>query len=105
ALTDINGQPMITHVWHRGREADIGPVVVACGDQAIAGLIRDRGGQAVLPDPALPSGSDRAHAALSRIDPDGRYDTVIVLQGDLPTIDPATIAATLEPLQQDPACD
>ena len=105
ALTDINGQPMIAHVWHRGREADIGPVIVACGDQAIADVIQDLGGRAVLTDPALPSGSDRAHAALSQIDPDGQYDTVIVLQGDLPTIDPVTIAATLEPLQQDPACD
>jgi 3-deoxy-manno-octulosonate cytidylyltransferase (CMP-KDO synthetase) len=105
ALTDINGQPMIAHVWRRGKEADVGPVVVACGDQAIAQVIQDLGGQAVLTDPALPSGSDRAHAALTRIDPDGHYDTVIVLQGDLPTIDPATVAATLEPLARDPGCD
>jgi 3-deoxy-manno-octulosonate cytidylyltransferase (CMP-KDO synthetase) len=105
ALTEINGQPMIAHVWNRGREADLGPVIVACGDQPIVDVIHDLGGQAVLTDPALPSGSDRAHAALARIDPDGAHDTVIVLQGDLPTIDPATIAATLEPLANDPACD
>jgi 3-deoxy-manno-octulosonate cytidylyltransferase (CMP-KDO synthetase) len=105
ALTDINGQPMIAHVWQRGLEADIGPVVVACGDRQIADVIQDLGGHAILTDPTLPSGSDRAHAALSIADPHARHDMVIILQGDLPTIDPATIAATLEPLRREEACD
>jgi 3-deoxy-manno-octulosonate cytidylyltransferase (CMP-KDO synthetase) len=105
ALTDINGQPMIVHVWRRGLEADIGPVVVACGDQAIVDVINDLGGRAVLTDPSLPSGSDRTHAALAQIDPGLTYDTVVVLQGDLPTIDPATVRATLTPLVRDPACE
>ena len=105
ALTDINGQPMIAHVWRRGLEADIGPVVVACGDQKIADVIHDLGGLAVMTNAALPSGSDRAYAALSVADPEGRHDIVVVLQGDLPTIDPATVAATLEPLRRDDACD
>ncbi|HTI83706.1 MAG TPA: 3-deoxy-manno-octulosonate cytidylyltransferase, partial [Acetobacteraceae bacterium] len=47
ALTDINGSPMIAHVWRRGMEADIGPVIVACGDQAIVDVIKDLGGHAV----------------------------------------------------------
>jgi len=101
ALTDINGSPMIAHVWRRGIEADIGPVVVACGDQPIADTIQDLGGRAVLTDPALPTGSDRAYAALGMVDPDGAYDVVVVLQGDLPTIDPATVRATLRPLRRD----
>ncbi len=102
---DINGQPMIAHVWRRGMEADIGPVVVACGDPRIADVVRDLGGHAVLTDAALPSGSDRAHAALGVADPEVRHDTVVVLQGDLPTIDPATVKATLEPLVQDANCE
>lgn len=105
ALTDINGVPMIVHVWRRGLEADVGPVVVACGDQAIADVIRDLGGHAELTDPGLPSGSDRAHAALTITDPDGIHDVVVVLQGDLPTIEPATVEATLKPLKRDPECD
>lgn len=48
ALTDINGHPMIAHVWRRGLEADIGPVVVACGDQAIVDVIKDLDGRAVF---------------------------------------------------------
>lgn len=100
ALTEIAGEPMIVHVWRRGVEADIGPVLVACGDALIADAIRAAGGEAVLTDPALPTGSDRVQAALALTDPGGRYDIVVVLQGDLPTIDPAMLRATLPPLAE-----
>jgi 3-deoxy-manno-octulosonate cytidylyltransferase (CMP-KDO synthetase) len=105
ALTDINGQPMIAHVWRRGIEADIGPVVAACGDQQIVDIVVGLGGRAILTDPALPTGSDRAHAALGLVDPEGRHDVVVVLQGDLPTIDAATVKATLAPLERAAACE
>lgn len=98
ALADIHGVPMIVHAWRRGVEADIGPVVVAAGDQAIVDAVRDHGGRAILTDPNLPSGSDRAHAALTLFDAENLYDTVVVLQGDLPTIAPAVVRTTLEPL-------
>src|SRR5262245_25181753 len=32
-LADIHGEPMIVHVWRRAMEAELGPVVVACGDE------------------------------------------------------------------------
>ncbi len=105
ALTDINGQPMIAHVWRRAIEADVGPVVVACGDQEIVDVIRDLGGDAVLTDAALPTGSDRAFAATSLVDAEGKYDVIVVLQGDLPTIDPATVRATLTPLAREAHCE
>ncbi|MGH7067858.1 MAG: 3-deoxy-manno-octulosonate cytidylyltransferase [Acetobacteraceae bacterium] len=98
ALTEIAGEPMIVHVWRRGQEADIGPVLVAAGDREIAEVIRAAGGQAVLTDPALPTGSDRVQSALAKADPDQRHDVVVVLQGDLPTIDSGVLRATLPPL-------
>ena len=98
ALTDIAGEPMIVHVWRRGLEADIGPVLVACGDTPIMDAVRAVGGEAVLTDPGLPTGSDRVQAALALTDPDRRHDVVVVLQGDLPTIDPAVLRVTLRPL-------
>jgi 3-deoxy-manno-octulosonate cytidylyltransferase (CMP-KDO synthetase) len=104
ALANIHGLPMIGHVWRRGIEADIGPVIVAGGDQPIVEAIRELGGQAVLTDPSLPTGSDRVHAALSVFDPEGAYDVIVALQGDLPTIDPAIVRATLEPLSRDADC-
>ena len=103
-LALIGGVPMIVHVLRRAMEADIGPVAVACGDASIAEAVRAAGGRAEMTDPGLPSGSDRVHAALARIDPDGLHDVVINLQGDLPDLPPAHLRAVLAPLA-DPACD
>ena len=97
-LADIAGRPMILHVLDRAREADIGPVLVACSEQAVADAVRADGAMAVLTDPDLPSGSDRVLAALNEIDPEGRHDMIVNLQGDLPTIPPAQIAAVLAAL-------
>ncbi len=43
-LADIAGAPMIVHVWRRAVAAEVGPVVVACGDRAIAEAIERRAG-------------------------------------------------------------
>ncbi|MBV8890290.1 MAG: 3-deoxy-manno-octulosonate cytidylyltransferase [Alphaproteobacteria bacterium] len=90
-LADIAGQPMIVHVWRRAVAADLAPVVVACGDCEIAAAIEAIGGRAAMTDPDLPTGSDRIHQAISRLDPGGAYDAVINVQGDLPMIDPGAI--------------
>ncbi len=99
-LADIGGVPMIVQVWKRAMEADVGPVFVAAGDQAIVDAVKENGGEAVITDPDLPSGSDRIRAALDLIDSERRYGRVVNLQGDLPTIDPALIRAVLRPLDQ-----
>ncbi len=39
-----------------------------------------------MTDPALPSGSDRVHAALAAFDAGGRFDVAVNLQGDMPTM-------------------
>lgn len=98
-LANIDGEPMIVHVWRRAVEAGIGPVVVAAGDAAIADAVAAAGGDAVMTDADLPSGSDRVHQALEKFDPDRRHDAVINVQGDLPTIDPGVIAAVLDPFE------
>ncbi len=103
-MADISGAPMIVHVWHRAVEAAIGPALVACGDRRIAEAIEQEGGIAVMTDPDLPSGSDRAFEALRKCDPDGTHDVAINLQGDLPGINSSAIAAVLDPLE-DPDVD
>jgi 3-deoxy-manno-octulosonate cytidylyltransferase (CMP-KDO synthetase) len=97
-LADIAGKPMIVQVLDRAREADCGRVVVAAAEAEIADAVIAAGGEAVLTDPDLPSGSDRIHAALQEIDPDGRYQQIINLQGDLPGLDPALVQTTLTAL-------
>jgi 3-deoxy-manno-octulosonate cytidylyltransferase (CMP-KDO synthetase) len=90
-MADIHGAPMIVHVWRRAMEAGIGHVLVAAAETPIAQAIWDQGGDAILTEPRLPSGSDRVMAALSLRDPDRKFDHVINLQGDLPTIAPESI--------------
>ena len=99
-LAEIAGVPMIVQVWRRAREADVGPVVVACGEAAIADAVRGHGGEAVLTDPALPSGTDRISAALQSLDPARRFTRVVNLQGDLPTLAPGAVRAALRPLDE-----
>ncbi|HEY0836784.1 MAG TPA: 3-deoxy-manno-octulosonate cytidylyltransferase [Azospirillum sp.] len=103
-LADIDGAPMIVHVWRRAVEADIGPVVVAAAEAEVARAITDAGGTAVLTRPDHPSGSDRIFEAVRLIDPHGRHDAVVNVQGDLPTIEPAVVRAVFAPLS-DPAVD
>lgn len=92
-LADIAGQPMIVHVFERAREAALGPVVVATDSEDIAAAVRLAGGDAVMTRSDHASGSDRIHEAVNHIDPDGRFEQIINLQGDLPTLDPAGVAA------------
>jgi len=103
-LADIAGSAMIVHVWRRAVEAAVGPVVVACAEDEIAAVVRAAGGRAVLTRPDCASGSDRVFEAVEAIDPDRAHDAVVNLQGDLPTIDPATIRAVLTPFA-DPDVD
>jgi 3-deoxy-manno-octulosonate cytidylyltransferase (CMP-KDO synthetase) len=116
-LAPIAGAPMIAHVAARALEARVGPVVVAAAEAAIADAIAGADFAALakgraandrvaveLTDPDLPSGSDRVWAAVLAYDPDGTYDVIVNLQGDMPTIDPAVIGDVLRPLA-DPAVD
>jgi 3-deoxy-manno-octulosonate cytidylyltransferase (CMP-KDO synthetase) len=98
-LADIAGRPMILHVLDRAREADVGPVAVAACEPEVADIVRDAGGQVVMTDARLPSGSDRVHAAARLLDPDDRHDVVINLQGDLPALPPSDLRAALVPLE------
>lgn len=97
-LAEIAGEPMIVHVWRRAVEARCGPVVVAADAEAICAAVREAGGEAVLTRADHQSGSDRAFEAVERLDPGGSFETVINLQGDLPTLAPEIVQACLAAL-------
>lgn len=103
-LADITGKPMIVHVWERAMAADLGPVLVATDDSAIAEAVTDAGGEAILTRNDHVSGSDRIHEAIERYDPARHFDIIVNLQGDLPVIAPNSIKAALAPLAE-PATD
>jgi len=104
-LADIGGLPMIVRVLKAAEAAGAGAVAVAAGDPEIVEAVQAAGGQAVLTDPALPSGSDRILAALAVLDPDRRHDVVINLQGDMPFVQPLVLSACVDLLASEPVCD
>ncbi len=103
-LADICGRPMIVHVAERAKESGLGRVVVATDTPEVADAVRAHGFEAVMTRVEHESGSDRIFEALTTVDPDGAIDTIINVQGDLPTIDPQTIRAALAPFEN-PAVD
>ncbi|RZN00825.1 3-deoxy-manno-octulosonate cytidylyltransferase [Bradyrhizobium genosp. SA-3] len=103
-LADIAGSPMIVHVLRRAEAAAIGRVAVATDTPEIASVVTAHGGEAVMTRPDHPSGSDRIHEAMQKLDPDGKAEIVINLQGDFPTITPQTIREVLPPFAE-PAVD
>lgn len=104
-LADIEGVPMIVRVLRQAQAAGIGPVAVAAGDPEIVAAVEAAGGRAVLTDPDLPSGSDRILRALDALDPQGRHDVVINLQGDIPFVAPQVVADCADLLAREPSCD
>jgi 3-deoxy-manno-octulosonate cytidylyltransferase (CMP-KDO synthetase) len=103
-LADIAGEPMIVHVMRRAQAARLGAVVVATDSEAIAACVEKAGGRAVMTRADHVSGSDRIFEALETADPQQRAAIVVNVQGDLPTLPPADIAAAIGPLA-DPAVD
>jgi 3-deoxy-manno-octulosonate cytidylyltransferase (CMP-KDO synthetase) len=102
-LADIGGVFMIVRVLRQAERAGVGPTVVAAGDPEIVAAVEAAGGRAVLTDPDLPSGTDRTLAALRALGSDA--DIVVNVQGDMPFIDPAAIAACAALLAEEPGCD
>lgn len=104
-LADIAGQPMIVHVLKAASAAKAGPVYVACAEDEIKTAVEAAGGKAVLTAPDLPSGSDRVRAAAESLDPQKRFDIVVNVQGDMPTLSPSLINTIIAPLVADPSLD
>jgi 3-deoxy-manno-octulosonate cytidylyltransferase (CMP-KDO synthetase) len=98
-LLDIGGLPMIVHVLRRAQAARIGRVAIATDSADIAEAVTAHGGEAVMTRADHPSGSDRIFEALETLDQPGQIETIVNVQGDLPTIEPAAIQAAVGPLK------
>jgi 3-deoxy-manno-octulosonate cytidylyltransferase (CMP-KDO synthetase) len=99
-LAEIAGEPMIVHVWRRAVEADCGPVLVASDAPSVLEAVAKAGGEGVMTRTDHASGSDRVFEAVELFDPAGRIETVVNLQGDLPTLDPRLVRSCLTALRE-----
>ena len=100
ALAEIDGRPMIEHVYRRAASArSIASVIVATDDERIARAVRSFGGDVRMTSPAHQSGTDR----LAEVAASLSCDLVVNVQGDEPLIEPSTIDEAVEPFASDPA--
>ena len=98
-LVKINGIPMIQRVWQQAMKSNLGEVYVACSENEVYDLIKSVGGNAILTDPDLQSGTDRIYSALQQIDISSKIEIIINLQGDMPLINPEHIKKVINPLK------
>ena len=103
-MADIAGKPMVVQVAMRAREAGAQRIVVAVDDARVFEAVKSAGFEVTMTRADHPSGSDRIYEALKACDPDGSAEFIINVQGDLPTIEPETIRASMRPME-DPAVD
>ncbi len=99
-LVKILGIPMVQRVWQQALNSNVGDVYVACSEKEVYELISDLGGNAILTDPNLPSGTDRIHSAFEKINNTEKIDCIINLQGDMPFIDSIHINKVIEPIKK-----
>ena len=102
-LADINGEPMIAHVYKRAKEANIAKVIVAAGNVEIKEVIENIGGEAILTNPDHASGSDRIYEALNIYDKESKFDIIVNLQGDLPNIHKDALSKIISLLESNDA--
>lgn len=89
-LADLNGKPMVQHVYERACESEATRVVIATDDQRIADAAREFGAEVCMTSPDHPSGTDRLQEVVKTL---GFYndDIVVNVQGDEPMVPPRII--------------
>ncbi|OCW58088.1 3-deoxy-manno-octulosonate cytidylyltransferase [Hoeflea olei] len=102
-LADIGGQPMVVRVARQATLAGVGRVAVATDSREIAAAVEAAGFEAVMTREDHQSGSDRVFEAAQIMDPEGRADIILNVQGDIPAIEPETIRRSVLPLASSPA--
>lgn len=99
-LADIQGKPMVQHVYERALQVpQVQAVLVATDDERVAEAVRAFGGRCVMTSPDHPSGTDRLAEVMAQVE----ADIYINLQGDEPLVRPADIARLAEGMRADAA--
>jgi len=95
-LADIHGKPMVQWVWEAARKArSLQRLIIATDDERILQAAKSFGAEAMMTDPALPSGTDRVAAVAEQT----QGDIYVNIQGDEPLMDSDTIDSAVELVQ------
>ena len=66
-LLKINGLSMISHVFKKAQDANIGEVIVAAEDQEIVDDVKKNGGEAIITNNNHKTGTDRIYEAITKL--------------------------------------
>ncbi|HEX05121.1 MAG TPA: 3-deoxy-manno-octulosonate cytidylyltransferase [Bacteroidetes bacterium] len=101
-LADLAGEPLVLRTWRNTLLCKtVERVIVATDDERIASIIHEAGGEAVMTDPELPSGTDRINQAISELE----ADIVVNVQGDEPMLPAELVDNTVALLLNNPEAD
>lgn len=102
-LIDIQGKPMIQHVWERVSQLPaIERVIIATDDTRIQQAAERFGAETCMTKPDHPSGTDRVWEVAAGLP---EYHWILNVQGDEPFIDPAHLEAAISAIQRHPHAD
>lgn len=97
-LIEINGKPMIQHVYERCKQADnLIDVYVATDNKEIMKKVKDFGGQVIMTSSQCVTGTDRLAEANEMLD----LDFIVNVQGDEPMTDPENVSLVYNTMAQD----
>ncbi|MBI5207421.1 MAG: 3-deoxy-manno-octulosonate cytidylyltransferase [Candidatus Firestonebacteria bacterium] len=97
-MADINGKPMIQHVFERVKKSSlIKDVYIATDDVRIFKCALRFGGKVILTSKSHQSGTDRVAEAAEKI----KADIIVNIQGDEPLIMPEMIDQAVKPFLED----
>ncbi|MDD5487609.1 MAG: 3-deoxy-manno-octulosonate cytidylyltransferase [Candidatus Omnitrophica bacterium] len=87
-LADIDGKPMLQHVWERAKNAElVDEVIVAVDREKVFKAVESFGGRAMYTSPDHASGTDRIAEIAGSVD----ADVYINIQADEPLVHPSMI--------------
>ena len=85
-LLDIEGIPMVIRVAQQAIKSNSGEVWIACCDDEVYKTAKNYGINVIKTKADHNSGSDRIYEAFKSLDKSNKIETIINLQGDMPTI-------------------
>lgn len=97
-LADINGKPLIQHVWEGAKKARLlDDLIIATDDERVVKAVEEFGGKVCFTSPQQPSGTDRISEVINPID----VNIVVNIQGDEPLIKGIMIDSLISALMEE----
>ena len=103
-LLDIEGIPMVIRVAQQAIKSNAGEVWIACCDDEVYKTAKNYGINVIKTKADHNSGSDRIYEAFKSLDKSNKIETIINLQGDMPTISSDIISNLVKLKESIPSC-